>query len=120
MKKKHILPLDDIATNIAGIGVPALVLIITIGTTGYTGAAAITAALAILGPGGMVGGVITLLVSGAIGNAITKYGIDAVFNAVVKKLIRNGETKEDIIEKINKYPVSKNQKLKMKSMIEDY
>ena len=68
----------------------------------------------------MVGGVITLLASGTIVSAVTKYGIDSVFNAVVKELLKKGETKQDIINKIQKYPISKSQKLKMKEMVENY
>ncbi|MEK1417678.1 hypothetical protein HCZ92_09925 [Limosilactobacillus fermentum] len=108
MKEKFIPPLDEIAAKIAGIGVPALILVMAIGATGYVGAAAVTTALAALGPGGMVGGVITLLASGTIVSAVTKYGIDSVFNAVVKELLKKGETKQDIINKIQKYPIFKN------------
>lgn len=120
MKEKFIPPLDEIAAKIAGIGVPALILVMAIGATGYVGAAAVTTALAALGPGGMVGGVITLLASGTILSAVTKYGIDSVFNAVVKELLKKGETKQAIINKIQKYPISKSQKLKMKEMVENY
>ena len=119
-KEKFIPPLDDIAAKVASIGVPALILVMSIGATGYVGAAAVTTALAALGPGGMVGGIITLLASGTIVNAVTKYGIDAVFNAVVKELLKKGESKENIIAKINKYPISKSQKLRMKEMVEKY
>jgi hypothetical protein len=120
MKEKPSLPLDVVAAKIAGIGVPALILLISIGATGYVGAAAITTALAALGPGGMVGGVITLLVSGTIVSAVTQYGIDAVFNAVVKELLKKGETKENIILKIEKYPILRVQKLKLKEKVEKY
>lgn len=43
--------LDHVTGKVAGLGVPSLVLIIAMGATGYTGAAALTAALAALGPG---------------------------------------------------------------------
>ncbi|WEA54166.1 hypothetical protein [Lactococcus lactis] len=68
----------------------------------------------------MVGGVVTLLASGTIVSAVTKYGIDSVFNAVVKELLKKGKTKQDIINKIKKYPISKSQKLKMKEMVGNY
>lgn len=48
MKEKFIPPLDEIAAKIAGIGVPALILVMAIGATGYVGAAAFTTALAAL------------------------------------------------------------------------
>lgn len=60
---KHI-PLDKVASTIAGVGVPGLILIVAVGATGLAGGAAVTAGLAALGPGGMVGGVLTLCASG--------------------------------------------------------
>ncbi|GKS80575.1 hypothetical protein LPAF129_02600 [Ligilactobacillus pabuli] len=51
-KEKFIPPLDDIAAKIASIGVPALILVMSIGATGYVGAAAVTIALAALGRNG--------------------------------------------------------------------
>ena len=74
------------------------------------------AALALLGPGGMIGGVVTLLVAGAVASAISEYGFDALFRAVIKKMYRNGETKESIRAKIEKGPWSK--KLKTKAISE--
>ena len=56
--------MDEFVERLAGIGVPALVFLIIMSTTGLAGAAAITATLALLGPGGMIGGVITLIVIG--------------------------------------------------------
>ncbi|HYW21584.1 MAG TPA: hypothetical protein VE956_20230 [Nodularia sp. (in: cyanobacteria)] len=47
--------MDEIVRKLAGIGLPAIILLITMASTGLAGAAAITAALAMLGPGGMVG-----------------------------------------------------------------
>ncbi|CUW17806.1 hypothetical protein [Leuconostoc gasicomitatum] len=120
MKEKLIPPLDELAAKIAGIGVPALISVMSIGATGYFGAAAVTTALAALGSGGIVGGVVPLLASGMIVSAITKYGIDSVFKAVVKELLKKSGTKQDIINKIQKYPISKIQKIKMKEMVENY
>ena len=58
--------MDEFVERLAGIGVPALVFLIIMSTTGLAGAAAITATLALLGPGGMIGGIITLTVIGAL------------------------------------------------------
>ena len=38
---------------------------------------------------------------------IAQYGIDAIFSAVVKELYRKGETKEQLLQKIGRYPISK-------------
>ena len=108
--------MDKVVEKIVSIGVPGIMLMVAISMTGLYGAAAITAALALLGPGGMIGGVVTLLVAGAVSSAISEYGFDALFRAVIKKMYRNGETKESIRAKIEKGPWSK--KLKTKAISE--
>lgn len=108
--------MDKIVEKIVSIGIPGIMLMVAISMTGVYGAAAITSALALLGPGGMVGGVITLLTAGAIASAIAEYGFDAIFREVTKKMYRKGETKESIKAKINKGPWSK--KLKTKAIFE--
>lgn len=63
--------------------------------------------------GGIVGGIITLGVIGLISETVAKYGVDVVFEAVVKELYDRGETKLTIKEKIGKYPISKDLKRKL-------
>lgn len=106
--------MDKIVNKIVGLGVPGIMLMVAISLTGLSGAAAITAALALLGPGGMIGGIITLGIAGAIASAITEFGFDALFKAVVKKLYAKGETKDSLKHKIEKGPWSK--KLKAKAI----
>ena len=110
--------MDKIIGKIAALGVPGLVLLTAIGASGLFGGAAITASLAALGPGGMIGGIITLGLIGLISEAIAEYGFDAIFNAVVKELYKRGESKESILNKIEKYPVSKGLKRKLRESIE--
>ncbi len=111
--------MDKIVSKVAALGVPGLILILAISATGLAGGAAITAALAALGPGGMVGGIATLGVIGLISEGIAKYGVDAIFSAVVKELYKRGETKESILNKIQRYPVSKDLKRKLTELIEE-
>ena len=94
--------MDKIVSKIAALGVPGLVLTVAIGATGLAGGAAITTALAAIGPGGMIGGLVTLGVIGLISEGISKYGVDAIFSAVVKELYRRGETKEQLKQKIKR------------------
>lgn len=108
--------MDKFVNKIVGIGVPGLMLVVATSMTGLSGAAAITAALALLGPGGMVGGIITLVISGAIASALAEYGFDALFEAIVKKLYKKGESKETIRRKIENGPWS--EKLKAKAISE--
>ena len=110
--------MDAIVNKIAGIGVPGLMFFVAISMTGLSGAAAITAALALLGPGGMIGGILTLLASGVIATAITEYGFDALFKAIIKKLYKKGESKETLKYKIQKGPWSAKLKAKAISDLE--
>ena len=56
--------MDEAVRKLAGVGLPGVILLIAMASTGLTGAAAITAALAMLGPGGMIGGVVFLGIIG--------------------------------------------------------
>lgn len=110
--------MDKIVSKIAAFGIPGLILTTAIGATGLAGGAAITVALAALGPGGMIGGIATLGIIGLVSEGIVEYGIDAIFSAVVKELYKRGETKESILSKINKYPVSKDLKRKLRESLD--
>lgn len=92
--------MDKLVSKIAALGIPGLVLVTAIGATGLAGGAAITTALAALGPGGILGGIATLGIIGLISEGIAQYGVDAIFSAVIKELYRKGETKEEILRKI--------------------
>ncbi len=113
-----ILDMDKIAQKIAALGIPGLILIVAMSATGYAGAVALTAALASIGPGGMLGGIATLGIIGLISESLAKYGFDALYKSVVKELYKRGETKDSILRKINKYPVSKELKSKLKEELE--
>lgn len=116
---KNSLPLDQVVSKVAGLGVPGLMLVTAIGATGLTGAAAITAALAALGPGGMVGGIITLCTSGIIMTAVSEYGAEKILKGVIRQLYRRGETKESLKAKIRRYPVSRSLKLKLYASLDE-
>lgn len=109
----RISTMDKFISKIAALGVPGLVLTVAISATGLAGGAAITTALAALGPGGMIGGIITLGAIGLISEALSEFGFSAVFSGVVKQLYKQGETKSSIREKIKKYPISKSLKRKL-------
>ena len=76
--------LDEAIRTVAGLGGPGVVLLAAIAyasaTMGVAGAAAITAALALLGgPAGMYGGLIALPVIGVLSAAIASYGLGAIY-----------------------------------------
>ena len=120
MRKEKALYMDKVVSKLAALGVPGLILLIAIGATGLSGAAALTCALAAIGPGGMIGGIITLGVVSIVSDAVSEYGIDAIFKAVVKELYKRGETKESILEKVKKYRISNTLKDHLIMMIEDF
>ena len=120
MRNVDMLTVDKPAEVIAGLGVPALVLIIAMAYSPWVGAAAITASLAALGPFGMLGGIATLGVLGFISRALAKFGFDKVFQAVLVKMKKDGETSEGILGKIEGYPISKELKRKLREFIEKF
>ena len=112
--------MDKVVSKVAGLGVPGLMLVIAIGSTGLAGAAAITAAFAALGPGGMIGGVAVLVLAALVADAIAKFGYDAILIAVLKELHKKGYTKAELILKIEKQHVSKDLKRKAREAVEKF
>lgn len=106
--------MDKVADKIAALGVPGLILVVAMSATGWTGAAALTTALAALGgPLGMLGGLAMLGVLGLIARALTDYGFEAVFKAVVVRLRKDGLSDAEIAERVEGYPVSRALKAKI-------
>lgn len=112
--------MEKIISKVAALGIPGLILVTAVGATGLVGGAALTTALAALGPGGMIGGIALLGVIGLVSQGITEFGFDAIFTGVVKELCLRGESKESILQKINKYPVSKSLKRKLRENLDRY
>ncbi|MGI2905310.1 hypothetical protein [Tolypothrix sp. VBCCA 56010] len=78
--------MDEVIRTVAALGLPAIILVIVMATTGLSGAAAITSALAILGgPAGMVGGIVALGIAGKLAELLAKFGIELV---LMRKLDR--------------------------------
>ena len=112
--------MEKLISKLAALGVPGLVLLIAVSTSGYVGAAAIVAALSALGPGGIIGGIVTLGLIGLITHGLVEYGMDALSSALVKELLKKGETKQSILEKIKKYPISKSLKSQLREQVNNY
>jgi uncharacterized membrane protein len=114
-----VLKVDQIVDKIAALGVPGLVLLVAMAVTGWAGAAAITAALAMLGgPFGMLGGIAVLGILALIAQGLAKYGFEAIFRAVVDKLRQKGKSKSDIEKEIDSYPISRDLKLTIKDYLQ--
>ena len=113
--------MDKLIAKIVALGVPGLILLIVISTSGLAGGAAIVAALATLGgPLGMIGGIGLLGLLVLISNGISEYGFEAIFKGVIKGMKEKGMTKEEVIAKVKSYPISKKLKLTLIDYIEQY
>ena len=118
--KKPLLGIDDVVSTIAALGVPGLVLLIVMSVMGFAGAAAITAALAALGgPLGMLGGIGVLGVLVVMSKGLAQFGFAEIYRRVVMRFYEQGMTKEDILRKIDTYPISRALKRKLKEIIEE-
>ncbi|NEO97375.1 MAG: hypothetical protein F6K58_01400 [Symploca sp. SIO2E9] len=106
--------MDEVVGKLAALGLPGIILVITMATTGLTGAAAITAALAMLGPGGMLGGIAFLGVIGLVAEPLSKYGLETLLLGVYKKRYEKGETLDALAKEINRLPISDDLKRKLR------
>lgn len=110
--------MDQIVDKIAALGVPGLVLVVTMAVTGWSGAAALTTALALLGgPLGMLGGITLLGILGLISKGLSDYGMEAIFKAVIDELRKKGKSRDDIEREVESYPISRDLKLKIKDYL---
>ncbi|WP_200889024.1 hypothetical protein [Aphanizomenon flos-aquae] len=75
--------MDEVVRKVAALGLPGVLLVVTMAATGLAGGAAITTALAALGgPFGMIGGIAALGVAGLVADALGKYGIDGLLTGI--------------------------------------
>lgn len=94
--------MDEVVKKVAALGLPGVILVITMATTGFAGAAAITTALATLGgPAGMLGGIAVLGITGLIADTLTKYGLEAFLTELYKQRSRT-ESKDSICQEIDR------------------
>lgn len=113
------IAMDQIVDKIAALGVPGLVLLVAMAITGWSGAAALTSALALLGgPFGMLGGVAVLGVLSLISKGLAEYGLEQLLQGVVERLRQRGRSVESIAREIEFYPISRGLKLKIRDYLE--
>lgn len=106
--------MDEAVRKIAALGLPGVILLIAMATTGFSGAAAITAALAMLGPGGMIGGIIFLGVIGIAADALSKFGLEILLVDIYKERHQNGGNLEALKREISRLPISNDLKRKLR------
>ncbi|MEG3850077.1 hypothetical protein [Microcoleus sp. herbarium13] len=113
--------MDKLVSKAAALGLPAIILVIVMATTGLTGAAAITAALALLGvplaavggPAGMLGGIALLGIIGLATETLSKYSLEAVLIGIYRQRLQNGESKSRLCGEIRNLPISGEMKRKL-------
>jgi hypothetical protein len=111
--------MDRIVNKTAALGVPGLVLLVTMAVTGWAGASALTTALVVLGDSfGMLGGIGVLGILALISKGLSDFGFEAIFKATLEELSRKGKSKEDIEREIESYPISYDLKLKTKNYLQ--
>jgi hypothetical protein len=91
---------EKIIEEVVGLGVPGITLLILITISPYAGGAAIVWALSTLGPGGMIGGIISLPVLYYFGRWSAKNGTEQTVKLIAKEAKKQGLDKEEIIENI--------------------
>lgn len=97
--------MDEIVKKIAALGLPGIVLVMVMATTGFTGAAAITTALAILGgPAGMLGGIAVLGLTGLITDALATVGLEDLLTAVYCDR-RKSEPHSKLLQELDSIPL---------------
>lgn len=109
--------MDEFVRKAAGLGFPMIILLITMATTGLTGAAAITASLALLGPGGMIGGIIFLGMIGIAADMLSKFGLETLLEAIYTERLKNGEALRKLLQEIQNLPISGDLKRKLKESL---
>ncbi|HEU4321937.1 MAG TPA: hypothetical protein VFS21_02205 [Roseiflexaceae bacterium] len=116
-----LLPLDEIGRRIAALGTPAVVFAVAVsiaGSMGLFGAAAISAALAMLGgPAGMIGGLVTLGALTLIADAVGRHGIEAVLLAAFQARLEQGERIDDLFAEIDRLWITDALKLSLKHQL---
>lgn len=108
--------MDKIVSKIVALG---LVLLLAVLVNGYVGGAVLTAALAAIGPFGILGGIAFLGIIALFSQSITEFGFERIYVQVIKELIKKGETKESILKKIDSYKISKQLKLELKYFLSE-
>ncbi|MEH2393607.1 MAG: GTPase [Nostoc sp.] len=111
--------MDEVIRKVVAMGLPGVILVIVMATTGLTGGAAIVSALAFLGgPAGMLGGIAVLGFTGVLGDLLTKIGLELFLMRIYEERTKT-ESVENLCREIDGLPlINKELKDKVKRIIE--
>lgn len=112
--------MDQLVKKLAPFGIMGIVFIVALTSSmgaGLVGAAAFTAAMASIGPAGMIGGIVTLGVVGLVSSLAVEFGYDSIVFAVIREQLKT-KSKKDILSEIEKDKfITKGLKLKIKDYV---
>lgn len=98
---RKIINMDEFVAAAAGMGLPAVMLLVVMATTGLFGAAAITTALAMLGdPAGMLGGIALLGIVGSAANMLSRHSLEALLVAIYRYTTQEWEPQNHLCQQI--------------------
>lgn len=107
--------MDKVIATIAAEGIPACVLKAALNATSLRGGARLTKALSSIGPGGMIGGLVTLCVLQATAYCLTKEAIERIYMNAIRQMYEDGISHEEIISTIDEYRISPELRDRLKS-----
>ncbi len=110
--------MDEIAKKLASLGLPGVILVIGMSTSGGMGGAyALIYTIARLGgPFGLLGGLAVLGLMTAVGDVLSGYGIEALLSTVYKERSKS-ESLKMLLKEIKDLPISDNLKLKLQTVL---
>ncbi|NEO26997.1 MAG: hypothetical protein F6K03_08900 [Kamptonema sp. SIO4C4] len=109
--------MDEVVKKVAALGLPGVILVITMAATGFTGAAAITSALAFLGgPAGMLGGLAMLGITGLIAEGLAKVGLERLLLEIYCDR-KSSESHSRLLKEIDRLPTSGELKQKLRAEV---
>lgn len=111
--------MDKIISSVLAVGLPAAITSFFMGKSGISGAPAFNSSLKTIGRGSMYRGAAVLLAIATIASSSTEYTIEQILLSIFKHMISKGETYENVVEIINKTPISKSMKAYLKNEIKE-
>lgn len=108
--------MDEIAKKIAGLGLPGVILVITMAASGGVGGSIIAALAGLGGPFGIIGGIGILSLMTLVGEALAGYGIENILKSIYAERSKT-ESVRFLLKEIKDLPITQELKLKLKSVL---
>lgn len=112
--------IDKIIDKLSPLGVPGLIFLILMSFSPWAGGAAIMSTLSLLGgPFGAIAGLGVLGVFSIYGKKISAFGYNRVIILLIDRMQKQGKSADEIIQEIQKFPISGDLKNKIINKIEN-